>query len=91
MSFWGIACRFQRITRGAVSDRLARFGLTWDKSRDSELENCISNTTVEEQWESNFALKVDKLVTSLLRKCLLNILVPTGELFLVYTHSASFS
>ena len=41
---------------------------TLDKSRDSELENGISYTTVEEQWESNSALKVDKLVTSLLRK-----------------------
>ena len=45
---------------------------TLDKSRDSELENgisyttvknCISYTTVEEQWECNFALKDEKLVT----------------------------
>ena len=49
--------------------------LTWDTSRDSELENYISYTTVEEQWESHFALKVDVLVTSLLGKWPLNILV----------------
>ena len=48
---------------------------TLDKSRDSVLENGISYTTVEEQWESNSALKVDKLVTTLLRKCSLNVLV----------------
>ena len=48
---------------------------TLDKSRDSELENCILYTTVEEQWESNSALKIDKLVTSLLRKFPLNVLV----------------
>ena len=48
---------------------------TLDNSRDSELENDISYTTVEEQWESNYALKVEKLVISLLRKCLLNVLV----------------
>jgi hypothetical protein len=48
---------------------------TLDKSIDSELENGISYTTVEEQWESNSALKVDKLVTSLLRKQPLNVLV----------------
>jgi hypothetical protein len=34
---------------------------TLDKSRDSE--NGISYTPVEEQWASNSALKVDKLVT----------------------------
>jgi hypothetical protein len=62
-----------------------------DKSRDSEIENGISYTTVEEQCESNSALNVDKLVTSLLRKWNLNVLVPTGELFVVYTHSASFT
>jgi hypothetical protein len=53
-----------------VCERPARFGLvkfeivffTLDKSKDSELENGIPNTTVEEQWESNYALKVDKLV-----------------------------
>ena len=41
----------------------------------TELENGISYTTVEEQWESNSALKVDKFVTSLLRKWTLNVLV----------------
>jgi hypothetical protein len=51
----------------------------------------ISNATVEEQWESNSTLKVDKLVTSLLRKWPLNVLVPTGELFFVLTHSALFT
>ena len=39
-----------------------------DKSRDSELENGISYATVEEQWESNSALKVDQLVTSTFEK-----------------------
>jgi hypothetical protein len=48
---------------------------TLDKSRDSQLQNGISYTAVEEQWESNSALKVDKLVTPLLRKWPLNILV----------------
>jgi hypothetical protein len=32
-----------------------------EKSRDSELENGISYTTVEEQWESHSTLKVDKV------------------------------
>ena len=45
------------------------------KKRDSELENGISYTAVEQQWESNSALKVDKLVTSLLIKWPLNVLV----------------
>ena len=52
---------------------------TLDKSRNSELENGILYTTVEEQWESNSALKVDKLVTSLLRKWPLNVLVNVLE------------
>jgi hypothetical protein len=34
---------------------------TLDKSGDSGLENGISCTAVEEQWESNSALKVAKL------------------------------
>ncbi|CDQ72069.1 unnamed protein product [Oncorhynchus mykiss] len=42
---------------------------------DSELYNGISYTAFQEQWESNFALKVDKLVTSLLRKWPFNVLV----------------
>jgi hypothetical protein len=46
---------------------------TLDKSRDSELENGISYTTVEGKWESNSALKVNKLVTPLLRKWPLNV------------------
>ena len=46
-----------------------------DKSRDSELQNYISLTAVEEQWNSNSALKVHKLVTPLLRKWPLNILL----------------
>jgi hypothetical protein len=48
--------------------------LHWIKA-DTELQNGISYTAFEEQWESNSALKVDKLVTSLLRKWPLNILV----------------
>ena len=48
---------------------------TLDKSSDSELQNGMSYTTVEEQWESNSALKVDKLVTPLLIKWPLNVLV----------------
>ena len=31
---------------------------TLDKSRDTELQNSISYTAFEEQWESNSALKV---------------------------------
>jgi hypothetical protein len=62
---------------------------TWDKSRDSELQNGILYTAVEEQLESNSALKVDKLVT-VLEKMSLECFVgtPTGELFFVYTYSA---
>jgi hypothetical protein len=68
------------------------FFFTWDKSRNSELENCISYTTVEEQWESNSALKVDTFATPLLKKCPLECFgTPTGELFFGYTHSASFT
>ena len=48
---------------------------TLDKSRDTELQICISYTAVEEQWESNSTLKGDKLVTPRLRKCPLNVLV----------------
>ena len=46
-----------------------------DKSRNSELENGISYTAVERQWESSSALKVNKLVTTLLKKWPLNVLV----------------
>jgi hypothetical protein len=35
---------------------------------ETKVENGISYTAVEEQWESYSALKVDQLVTSLLRK-----------------------
>jgi hypothetical protein len=59
------------------------FFLTLDKSRDSEL-NGISYNTLEEQCESNYALKVNKLVTSLLRKWPLNVLV---NLLLLQHHS----
>ena len=41
----------------------------------SELENGISYTAVEEQWEGNSALKVDKLVTPLLGKWPLDVMV----------------
>ena len=64
---------------------------TLDKSRDSELQNGISYTAFEEQWKSYSALKVDQLVNSLLRKWPLNVLVSSEELFLAYTHSASFT
>ena len=40
----------------------------------------IAYTAIEEQWESNSALKVDKRFGT-----------TTGELFFVYTHSASFT
>ena len=65
---------------------------TWDKSRDSELQNGISYTAVEEQLESNSALKVDTLVTPL-EKMSLECFVgtPTGELFFVYTYSALYT
>jgi hypothetical protein len=49
------------------------------------------NAFFEEQWESSSALKVDQLVNSLLRKWPLNVLVRTGELSFVYTHSALFT
>jgi glutaredoxin 2 len=63
-----------------------------DKSRNSNLENYISFTQVEKQWESHSALKVDKLVTPLLRKMDLECFgTPTGALFFVYTYSASFT
>ena len=64
---------------------------TLDKSIDSALQNGISYTTFEEQWESNYSLKVDQLVNSLSIKCSLNVLVSSEELFFVYTHSASFT
>ena len=57
------------------TDRPARFGLVqqnlkfllhWIKV-DSELENSKSHTTFEEQGGNHSALKVDKLLTSLLR------------------------
>jgi hypothetical protein len=50
---------------------VAKFAIvffTLDKTRDTELQNGLSYTAFEEQWESNSALKVDKLVTSLLKK-----------------------
>jgi hypothetical protein len=52
---------------------------TLDKSRDSQLWYII-HCMFEEQWERNSALKVDKLVNSLLRKWPLNVLVPTGAM-----------
>ena len=55
-----------------------KWSFTLDKSRDSELQNGISYTAIEEQWESHSALKVDQLVNSLLRKWPLKVLVPTG-------------
>jgi hypothetical protein len=64
---------------------------TLDKSRDSEIQNGISYTNFEEDWESNSALKVDQLVNSLLTKSPLNVLLSIVELFFVYTHSALFT
>jgi hypothetical protein len=64
---------------------------TSHKSRDTELQHGISYTAFEKQWEGNYALKVNKLETSLLRKWPLNILVSSEELFFVYTHSALFT
>jgi hypothetical protein len=63
------------------------FFFTLDISR----ENGISYTAFEEQWESNSALKADRLVNSLLRKWSLNVLVSSEELLFVYTHSALFT
>ena len=51
---------------------------TLDKSRDTVLQHGISDTAFEEQWESNSALRVDKLETSLLRKWPLNVRVRGG-------------
>jgi hypothetical protein len=48
---------------------------TLDKSRDEELENGISYTTVEGQLESHSALEVDKLETQILITWPLNVLV----------------
>jgi hypothetical protein len=45
---------------------------TLNKSTDLELENVISYTAFEEQWETNYSLKVG---TPLLRKWHLNVLV----------------
>ena len=45
---------------------------TLDKSTDSELENAMLYTTVEEQWDINSALKADNLT---FEKCPLNVLV----------------
>ena len=60
---------------------------TLDKSRD--LENGISYTTVEEQWESNSALKVPN--PTLEKMALECFGTPSGEVFFVYTHSALFT
>ena len=54
-----------------IQSNVAKFEFvffTLEKSRDIELQNGISYTAFEEQWEGNYALKVDKLVTSLLRE-----------------------
>jgi hypothetical protein len=57
----------------------------------------MSYTAVEEQWESNSAMKVNKLATPLLRKWPVNVLVnplerSTGELSdRLYLPSMSFS
>ena len=64
---------------------------TLNNSGDSELENGISYTSVEEQLESNSALKDDKLVTPLEKMALECFGTPDGELFFVYTHSKSFT
>ena len=64
--------------------------LHWIKA-DTELQNGISYTAFEEQWESNSALKVNQLVNTLLRKSHLNVFVSSEELFFVYTHLASFT
>jgi hypothetical protein len=50
-----------------------------------ELQNGISHTAVEEQWESNSALKVDKLVAPFLRKWTFNVLVQLLESFSLST------
>jgi hypothetical protein len=64
---------------------------TLDKSRDTELENGISYTVVEEQWESYSALKVDKTCNPTFEKMAHECSgTPTGELF-AYTHSASIT
>jgi hypothetical protein len=60
--------------------------LSLDKSRDSALENGISYTAFEEQWESNSALNDDKCANPTFEKMGLECFgTPTGELF-VYSH-----
>jgi hypothetical protein len=71
-----------------ICDRLAQLGLVqqnlklcflhWIKI-DTQLENCILYTTLEDQWEINSTLKVDQLLTPLLRKRPLNVLVHQWE------------
>jgi hypothetical protein len=50
-------------------------------STTGETNQGVTYTAFEEEWESHSDLKVDQLVTTLLRKWPLNSLVPTGELF----------
>ena len=57
------------------------FFFTLDKNTDSELENGISYTTVEEQWESN--LKVESCNLTFEKMALEYFGKPTGELFFV--------
>ena len=56
----------------------------WDKIRLRATKLYIIHCIFGEQWESNSALKVDKLVNSLLRKWPLNVLVSSEELFFVH-------
>jgi hypothetical protein len=52
----------------------------------------LSYTTVEEQWESNSALKVDQLANPTFEKIALECFgTSTGGLFFVYSHSASYT
>jgi hypothetical protein len=51
-----------------ILSSVANCVFTFDKSRDSDLQNGISYTAFEEQWENNDALKMDKLVTPLFEK-----------------------
>ena len=78
-----------------IQSYVAKFEIvffTLDTSGDSELENGMSYTAVEEKWESNCGLKVDKLCNPTFEKMALECFgPPTGELFFVCTHSAFFT
>ena len=80
LSYGGGKWRYSTYVTNRLNSVLCSNILNWvfftlDKSIDEELQNGISYTAVDEQWESNSALKVDQLAAPLLRKWPLNVLV----------------